>query len=491
VNCVAEMKIPNTDVMFVLDTTGSMASKANYSDTQTKIEALRSAVTSFYNSLESTKGPNTRIRYGFVPYSVNVNVGFLLNRDWMVDTATYQSREPIYTGAYYDYVTGWTFVSGQKSSPKNVSGSCPASTLTVTTDRPIVVNATDYDGKTITITTTTRTSDGIAYICSGSNKTKTTYTQYVEKMTDTSSPRYTWRYRPIPYTVSDLKGTDPNGLMGGGSLVVPNGDWQPNSYLPSARTVDWDGCIEEARTNAVSNYSALPSGTNDLNIDLVPSVADDDTRWKPALPDLVFGRRNTSSGGSSWNATAPYDTDSSYYTPSGPCPTTARKLDTINSTDLADYLNSLNPTGNTYHDIGMLWGARLISPDGIFGAENKTAPNGGQIARHVIFMTDGATEPNNTVYTPYGLEPLDRRRTTGGVPSNSTLTTVVNDRLAYLCNAITNKGITIWVVAFGTTLTSNLSSCAPGRAYQANNPADLQKVFDNIAARISQLKLTQ
>ena len=30
------------------------------------------------------------------------------------------------------------------------------------------------------------------------------------------------------------------------------------------------------------------------------------------------------------------------------------------------YVNALKPTGNTYHDIGMIWGARMISSGGIF-----------------------------------------------------------------------------------------------------------------------------
>ena len=53
------------------------------------------------------------------------------------------------------------------------------------------------------------------------------------------------------------------------------------------------------------------------------------------------------------------------------------------------------------------------------------------------------------------------------------------------------KNITVWVIAFGTELTSLLSDCASSnRAYQANNSAELSQTFADIAARISQLRVT-
>lgn len=495
VTCTAEMKIPNTDVMFVLDTTGSMASKASTYDTYTKIEALRNAVESFYNTLEAAKGSNTQIRYGFVPYSVNVNVGYLLKRDWMADNATYQSRKAKYNGTQ-TYSSNWSKVSGSySSSTSNLSGSCPTDTYAYSDSISTSTTTDDY-GYTTTVTTTTRTETGSKYSCTSKKVTQTKYSTYVSQKTDTVAPKYTWEYKAISYDVSGLKGSNSDGLMAGGSITANIGNM--SSYTPTTRTVDWNGCIEERQTTSISsNYSTAPSGTNDLDIDTVPSTGDANTQWKPALAGLVFGRPHTSST-SSWSNTDPNEvtTDSNYYTPSGPCPTEARKLSAINSSDLTTYLDSLNPTGNTYHDIGMLWGARLISPNGLFASENTSTPNGGSISRHLIFMTDGATEPNNSVYTPYGLEPLDRRRiatasahTTG---TSGNLTAVVNARLDYLCTAVKNKNITVWVVAFGTTLTSNLSSCAsPGRAYQANNSSELDAAFASIAAEISQLRLTQ
>ncbi|MEG8039186.1 TadE/TadG family protein [Sphingomonas sp. LR60] len=79
----AELHIPNTDIMFVLDVTGSMSANpaggAETSQNPSKIDGLKQAVKDFYAALGP--GPSTgagRIRYGFVPYSSNVNVGRVL-----------------------------------------------------------------------------------------------------------------------------------------------------------------------------------------------------------------------------------------------------------------------------------------------------------------------------------------------------------------------------------------------------------------------------
>ncbi len=112
VNCQAELRVPNTDVMFVLDTTGSMEqSIPNSGSSERKIDGLRKAVKCFYEALAKQnitdvtpsdcveKGDptpsnlgNVQLRFGFVPYAVNVNVGRLLPLDYMAERWTYQSR---------------------------------------------------------------------------------------------------------------------------------------------------------------------------------------------------------------------------------------------------------------------------------------------------------------------------------------------------------------------------------------------------------------
>jgi Flp pilus assembly protein TadG len=107
VTCDAEMRLPNTDVMFVLDTTGSMDDKAISTDSVNKMSALKTAVKCFYeivarlNTTESCSGGDpsggtgdqVQIRFGFMPYATNVNVGKLLPTSYFANSWPYQSRE--------------------------------------------------------------------------------------------------------------------------------------------------------------------------------------------------------------------------------------------------------------------------------------------------------------------------------------------------------------------------------------------------------------
>jgi hypothetical protein len=125
----------------------------------------------------------------------------------------------------------------------------------------------------------------------------------------------------------------------------------------------------------------------------------------------------------------------------------------------------------------------------LFASENATAPNGDAIARHIVFMTDGAQVNNVENYSIHGIEWWDRRITGDG---NSTREFNRRaSRLQAICNAAEQENVTVWVVAFGTTLTQNLVDCAsPGRAFQANNAASLEDAFQEIAQKIAALRLT-
>lgn len=96
VNCDASLNFVNTDVVLVLDVTGSMADAVGGT---AKIAALRSAVMALYDELapiqQQLEAQGLRLRYGIVPYSSSVNVGRLLyaaNPAYLTSTTSYQSR---------------------------------------------------------------------------------------------------------------------------------------------------------------------------------------------------------------------------------------------------------------------------------------------------------------------------------------------------------------------------------------------------------------
>lgn len=529
--CEAQMQLPNSDIMFVLDTTLSM-SETNPSDTQSRIAALRTAVTNFYTTLNNAQTGASQVRYGFVPYSSTVNVGLLLKREWMVDNWDYQSREQNEAvsksgGTESATITTYTDYSPWSGS-RTQSNSIGSSENCVRPDNEnysdIYVggawspNAVDRPRSQNVV----RTLNGNTYSATLSNNgvctiTKTAYADYSQsyKQTVTDNPNagkpkpgttdYFWNYKKINYPLTGLKGSLGTGLMAGGSFDTMIG----NGF--TKKTINWGNasqgaCIEERGTLRPSEVGTA----YDLDIDLKPDPARPETQWRPFLPDLVWSRSvgdyypKAPAQITGWQAnnvmrvTNNYITPASYKNDFAACPSPSRKLATIRTqaekTALTTYLNALQPRGRTYHDIGMLWGLRLMSGEGIFKEENAASGNGGNITRNLIFMTDGDTETNIADYDAYGLAALDRRRTAANaLPTNASQDTIVENRLTALCTlAKDRKNITVWVIAFGTTLTPLLSDCAsPNRAYQANNSAQLAATFADIATRIAQLRVTR
>lgn len=390
VACTAQFNYANTDIMMVLDTTGSMA-ETNPGDSRNRISVLRQTVKAFYAAVTGNNNQGVRIRFGFVPYSTNVNVGYLLKSKWMVNENEYEGRIP-----------------GGFLSP--------------------------------------------------------------------------WRYSSTTVNVSGLNGPTGDSLYKGGSVTVRmGGSW----LFPSNMSATFRGCIEERATYAITDYGNVDlTRARDLDIDTEPTN-DPDTQWRPMLPEIAWPRRT---GTGAWS-TGPVDSYDDLSLADSPCPAQARKLGTMSATEVSNYVDGLVAEGSTYHDIGMIWGGRLLSPTGIFASENGEV-NGRPTMRHLIFLTDGDTQPNESVYGTYGIEPLSRRRWSPG--SSITLTQTVERRFAYACDQVKNRNITVWVIGFGTSVTTLMKNCSGnGRWFQANNATELSNAFSQIASAIGDLRVTK
>jgi Flp pilus assembly protein TadG len=554
VTCSANLNLPNTDVMMVLDTTLSM-NDANPGDTIRRIDALNNAVVSFYDTLETAKPPGTTIRYGFVPYSHTVNVGKLLHRDWIQNTGTYDSRVP--DGIHQWQTDGtvqpderqvnsnWTYVSGSNDLQPRYqlpSESCPTSLPRQNWSENSTYTAWVPPAPALPRTRTqTRVRNGTEFTIQreGANcwVTPRKYVNYTDRRTQTiernplagqvtggtTNTRYHWIYKPVDYDLTALKGTGlGNEPVTGGSFVAQVADNHGN------RTIKWpDGanndlaCIEERATRRTDETLLVPR--YDMDIDLVPTPTDPATQWKPYLPGVVYTRNVTTANRESqtgvstnvhqndrWIFSGLAETSTrsigltntyNFYNPTGgtfatyegACPSPARKMGTITRAELLTYMGSLRPQGYTYHEIGMLWGLRLISREGLFQNEHRTADAGGSVQRHMIFMVDGKKDTRPFTYSAWGIAATARRRTPTGVyPTQATEDALSEARLLELCTiAKNNKNITLWVIAFGTDLDSTLTTCAsPGRAFQANNAAELTAAFANIATQLAELRLT-
>ena len=516
VTCTAEVNISNTDIMFVLDVTGSMAdcpaTSGCNSGPGSKIVAMRSAVMSFYDTVESATSASAQVRYGLVPYSQQVNVGFSIPRVHMVSNNTYQSRVARFNPAAYPGLN-----AGDPIVLSDQVEWLPRSTGNFNTS-----NTDNYrfrtDGTTGTTARNACTNYPATYTVNiaGVNQTWQVFaaTEFVNNQwsggnannragcrarvrktrpatTTEVTPQFLdWVYCPVSTgTASPCGVTNPAGSPAGwdtvnfSTLYTGNAINMPLGTNGAMTSVTWAGCIEEPSTVLTDTYSPIPANAHDLNINLVP--ANETQRWKPALINAVWKREDTNGNQINWL----YQTGDESR-PGWACPRPARKLAEISRTDLQAYVDALAASGNTYHDIGMLWGARFISPRGLFATENTTAPNGEPISRHIVFMTDGAQVNSNENYSTHGTEWWDRRITGDGDGTREFNRRAA--RLQAICNAAEQENVTVWVVAFGTTLTQNLIDCAsPGRAFQAADNATLTARFQEIAQKIAALRLTQ
>ena len=551
VTCDAEMRLPNTDVMFVLDVTGSMGETPS-GDSQTKLQSLKDSVKCFYEivaRLDTAKecttgtpsggtGTQTQIRFGFVPYDTNVNVGKLLKPEWFADSWQYQSREPIFEERVE---TQWTEGTAQPSGTPQVTNEDPNSWSTQSsgagateaanaTTQSACTSLTDPANDTYTLTG----SEGSPYgqQTSGTNprtvtwKTKQDgwYYQYQYVWVDRRrDPDYcAFQRRKVEYelvrtytrtdTATEVRipvfkeyryarlAKDISGLKNPDRITWnTNFSFQTNVGTQGAlKTITWAGCVEERATVRQATYSPIPADAEDLDIDQVPSQSDPRSLWAPLLPGLIYTR--------GWSYLPVVTSSNTGNSSSASCPVEARKLQSWPTASAFEtYIDSLQPGSNTYHDIGLIWGARLLSPTGLFKSENEYTSQGGEIERHLIFMTDGDACTSRTNYQAYGVARLDRRQTDEGVEpddgcsadsdNGGALTTQVDARTDALCTAIKNKNITLWVITFGgvanKTVTRMTACATSGRYFHATNAATLQASFKSIADQISALRLTK
>jgi Flp pilus assembly protein TadG len=558
VACSADIQIPNIDIVFVLDVTGSMGDEINGVQ---KIVSMRAAAKNFYTNLQTqltAAGTNAgRVRYGFVPYSQSVNGRDLfkaspdanlgeLGMTHLVDSAVVESRVANFesTGGSNEWIndpdSGVTTFEQEYDANDNdtiapyieeVDNGTVMSNLDCghysdnlsfsidnSTNRQVYVypqtswpgaagigNSVLYVPEGSSVAQTNRPTTGNYYWeisfdrksrtwedNSGSNTSKyrvcvreVKWEKYIRNIPEFKFKN--WTYRPVTYNVSAFKtgGTVTFATSTQSDYTAPGvGPYTPVELMATPDAGDlntssftWNGCLEERDTVAATSFSPIPSGAMDLN--WLAGGTSNATRWRPIMDRLTYNR------GQSANVTSTSTIGAAEHS----CPTARmRNLNVMTQTAFNAYIDTLQPNGYTYLDIGMIWGLRLIAPQGIFAARNLVGPNGGQISRHIIFLTDGEPVSADNSVTSYGLEGVSRRITGS---TGTAAATLHARRFQALCDA--QRGTTsIWAIAFGTSVGGNLTACAdPNRAFQADDASDLDAAFATIARDIADLRLVQ
>lgn len=499
VECSAELQMASADVMFVLDTTGSMAGS--------RIQGLRDAIRDFHKTVAQAviDKDKTVIRYAFVPYSSSVNASGILasgamKSEWFASVSRMPTKVAVFETPYYLYEKNDPTTSASvNETTTTTSSACKSETVNGGGPAPTATTETNYV-KVSWNKSSTWSSTGPCV------RTKTVKTTAYKTVTVYQFDRYEYRDWDVPSA----------GLLPGGSLPIVSRDLSTSSgtpyYVDVAGTYDLrtlalkkqeqdsgnthirlrdpstpstSACIEERGTVVNLAMNPVPDDAFDLNINDAPDPNDERTKWRAMWRDMYYTRSSLTDGSRA---------------PSPACPAPMRQFEEVdtNSTDVPDWLDDylddeLTATGNTYHDIGMIWGARLASTNGMYSA-NVLEGDRNSVSRHIIFMTDGAMEPSSTVYNAYGVEAQEHRVAPAGSGSgqNSTLATYHTNRFLAACRKAREEGYTIWVIGFGTSITTAMRTCSSAnRAYPANSTDELKAAFRYIAGQVADLRLNK
>lgn len=509
VSCQARFDVADTDIMFVLDTTGSMAclpsdddatctayagdaDKVTYTrpsgsgvpgyagtigvgtteKTGSRIAALRLAVLNFYDTFAAAADPSTKVRYGFVTYTSSVNVGQAIldkSASYLVggagsETQSYQSRQ-----VYGDYVISTTTTdtnNGRSYANCNRSERTPATAKTYNTSDGQATR--DYDSWNSRF-------------------------GRCESRTQVLGPQ--WEYKPVAFDV--------NALVSGNTITDPS--------KVRGQTTQWIGCVETKVDSPGATSFTTTNLPSELNPDLIPSGT---TRWWPHMADFTYSRNGWGNSNADYSNGDDTRNNPNYGVDSNPSSTTwnypttylrdagavscgkpAKRLGVMTRSEVSAYVNAADfvPMGGTYHDTGMIWGTRLISPNGPWASDTAAWPNRNTPNRVIIFLTDGDMAPSNTAYSMYGVEAFDKRVSNAGNSSSSTLKDLHNARFLAICSAAKARNIDVWTVSIDTSANAELTACAT-TSTQALASADgngLSTAFASIARRLAMLRLTR
>lgn len=162
-------------------------------------------------------------------------------------------------------------------------------------------------------------------------------------------------------------------------------------------------------------------------------------------------------------------------TASIPCPVELLPLSNRKSTLLAK-ISGLSATGTTRIDMGARWGWRVLSErwTGLWGTADWPLPDDDASVKAVVLMTDGENVASS--YDEVNAAQAD------------------SNTLA-LCTAMKERDYVIYTIAFQAPAAAQtlLRSCASSTSHYYESPTeeDLRAAFQQIAGRLSELRLVQ
>lgn len=234
--------------------------------------------------------------------------------------------------------------------------------------------------------------------------------------------------------------------------ITPASNIQFSSVAYPNTTTQWRGCILERNYPADTTDAATP-------------------RW----------------GMYRWPRCAQYNSNGTCRTtnsdPNRECPWDRIIPLTNNENLLLSTVRNLRTGGNTYGNVGMAWGWRVISPGAPY--TEGSAYNDPDWSKIVIMMTDG----DNTMHPTYSAYGLTR--------SHSLDADDLDDRFEEICENMKDEGITIYTITFQSGISNatrqifRRCASAPEMYYNAPSNSDLITAFTQIANQLSALHLSR
>jgi Flp pilus assembly protein TadG len=544
-------KTTGLEIAVVLDNTGSMLcgpndGAPNYSDSTcspgvvasdtacasstSRICTLINAATEFVDTLTGAITASQQLYIGIVPYVTTVNVGnalcsgaatcsnitsdscsgdFTDDKGNIIDIAatsitttvtgnTTRNSTSITTVSNISSVSPYMAITGSGISTNTYVSAVNTGTNTITISANATANGTRT---TLTLGPGGATTNGSPTVTIGSPAAITAGMV----VTGTGIPANTAVKTVTGATITLCNNATATGHP---ALTLYN----PVTYdtTDTATTQNWMGCVVEPTS---SDENSGVSGV------LNASVTDPDYT-EPASWPSWYPFWWASGSGNSWTTAATIKAQTSatevqgkvvtdwggFPGPNQGCPVPLLPLtDVTTSTGKTQVLNTISSmwprdAGGTQVHIGMIWGWRVLSPNGPFASNGghplsySDAANTGW-KKAVVLMTDGTEEwPTTTHLTGLGVIADGKIGTTG---NTSTAVTNLNTRLTDVCSNMKASGdFIIYTIGLGTDGASNtaLQNCATtsnGGFFEAATPTNLQTVFNDIAKSLIALRLTQ
>jgi Flp pilus assembly protein TadG len=405
-----------------------------------------------------------------------------------------------------------TYVASTTGSPPTSLTLSNAATSTNSSDALTFTNlgATTTTGSTTVSNVSFTTTPTIGNVIVGNGiPANTTITAVSGNFTTNSGTLTISNAATTPSNFSSATGTCCDTALAEFAPLTYDSTYNSASPAGSSTSQNWGGCVTEPTSSDENS-----SGTGVLNASVSdPDYTEPSGGWPNWYP-YWWPNDSTNKWGS--NGVKAQDTATetqgdvvsdwlTLYGPNQGCPVPMLALTdgttSAGQTQILNTISSMWPrdAGGTQVHIGMIWGWRVLSPNGPFAANNghplsySTASSTGW-KKVVVLMTDGTEEwPSTDNMTGLGQIADGKIDTTS---NTTTAETNLNTRLANVCSNMAASGnFVIYTIGLGSDGASNtdLQNC-PGNTggfFEAATTSNLQKVFNDIAQSLIALRLSQ